>query len=1087
MRFSKVSLVSFFLVLAFFIGVFSLIFTNDINKENLIMKQVAANKSNTITETLAFFFNKTSALASVVKAHYADGCAGNFSECTFDDFYNVAPYLYDNPAIINFVVAPEGVVTHVYSPHQDSELFLGLNLFEERHGIREANKALNIREMVMVGPFVSPCGNEVIVGRKAVFVPSGDGEKFWGFVSVTLHFPEVLKNIDFGALTNEVFAYELWRIHPDTSKKQIILKSGADTGESAKMLETQLFIFNAEWYLVTAYGESTYPFLRLAIYIAVSVLMSFLAAFAINKSFSLRRAKRKEKEEQQTALIYQQDQMLLNRLAQQELIGEITKNLILSEYTGDSISEFLPKLGAYFIAKQAFVLTFNHEQETLSASHDWTDDGTPAQLDGFYSYDGFNSLFPATLSEGDDIPNISCAELCESSPTIYSQLKSGGVTAFLAAPIYVGGCLWGLLSVEYRDKPHEWSESEKEFISTISATISAVVYRKIYDAKLANALEQALQASKAKSTFLASMSHEIRTPINAILGMAEIQLHSGVLPHEAEEAFSIIFDSGNLLMNLINDILDFSKIEAGKMEITIEKYDILTLINDSVQLVNMRFESNVLDFRLNIDPNTPLNLLGDDFRIKQVLNNILSNAFKYTKEGFVEFSIFAEPADEDKNVTIVFRVSDTGQGMRPDQVERIYEDYTRFNMYSNRSISGIGLGMNITKRLLDLMNGEIDVESVYGEGSTFTVRLPQKQIGDEVCGEEATTKMRKMRRRHKKVAETQFIREYMPYGSVLVVDDVETNLQVARGLLLPYGLNIELVSSAKSAIAKIKNGKVYDVIFMDHMMPQMDGIEATTIIRELGYTNPIVALTANAIVGRADMFLKNGFDGFISKPVDSRSLNTMLNQMIRDKQPPDVIEAARKAKQDNASSIEKTMQISDTIKDAFLSDTKRTVEILSELSERLHLEDEDDIKLYITAVHGIKNALNIIGETALYEFAYKLETLARDKNIGLLTDVTPVLLIRLRSLIAKMQPKETNETVVLSQDEVSNLREQMSLITAACTNFDKFAIRAVLSELSQKQWPKQIKGDIDSIKKQLLHSDFKNIAQIAERLISETE
>jgi signal transduction histidine kinase/CheY-like chemotaxis protein len=394
--------------------------------------------------------------------------------------------------------------------------------------------------------------------------------------------------------------------------------------------------------------------------------------------------------------------------------------------------------------------------------------------------------------------------------------------------------------------------------------------------------EIAEESNMAKSKFLARVSHEVRTPMNAILGITEIQLQNDSLSQGTQEALDKIYNSGYLLLNIINDILDLSKIEAGKMEIVPVKYEIPSLINDTVHLNVMRYDSKPIDFKLDIDENIPLLMLGDELRLKQILNNLLSNAFKYTEKGEVCFSIFVERQEKTDPVSLVFRVSDTGTGMTEKQMNRLFDEYTRFNTETNRTAEGTGLGMAITKHLVDLMNGEITVESEPGKGSVFTVRIPQEVLGSGVLGKETVDNLRDFRlgRAMQMKKAPQIVREYMPHGKVLIVDDVETNLYVAKGLLAPYGLTVDTAVSGLEAIQKIKNGSTYDIIFMDHFMPVMDGIEAAKKIREMGYSGHIVALTANAITGQAEMFMENGFVDFISKPIDIRQLNAVLNKLI---------------------------------------------------------------------------------------------------------------------------------------------------------------------------------------------------------------
>jgi signal transduction histidine kinase/DNA-binding response OmpR family regulator len=411
---------------------------------------------------------------------------------------------------------------------------------------------------------------------------------------------------------------------------------------------------------------------------------------------------------------------------------------------------------------------------------------------------------------------------------------------------------------------------------------------------------EAEAASRAKSNFLAKVSHEIRTPMNAIIGIAEIQMQNAAVSREVNEALGRIHNSGYSLLGIINDILDFSKIEAGKMEVVPVKSDVASLIFDTTQLNMMRVGSKPIKFNLAVDPSIPAELFGDELRIKQILNNLLSNAFKYTESGEVMLSAGVRYEDdaEESHVLLMFTIQDTGQGMTQEQVQKLFNEYARFNMEVNRATEGTGLGMSIAKNLLDLMGGSIVVESEPGKGSTFTILIPQGVSSFGVLGSEVVENLRQFRldsiSKLKMAKMAQIVRDPMPYGKVLIVDDVETNVYVAKGLMSPYGLSADTAESGYEAIDKIKAGKVYDIVFMDHMMPHMDGIEATKAIRAMGYMHPVIALTANAMMGQAEVFLSNGFDDFISKPIDIRQLNMVLNKFVRDKQPPEVLEAARK-------------------------------------------------------------------------------------------------------------------------------------------------------------------------------------------------
>ncbi|MCL2185900.1 MAG: ATP-binding protein [Treponema sp.] len=607
--------------------------------------------------------------------------------------------------------------------------------------------------------------------------------------------------------------------------------------------------------------------------------------------------------------------------------------------------------------------------------------------------------------------------------------------------------------------------------------------------------EIAEESSKAKSEFLAKMSHEIRTPMNAILGITEIQLQDDSLPKVTKEALERIYNSGDLLLGIINDILDLSKIEAGKLTLIPDQYDIASLIHDTVQLNIMRYESKPIDFKLEVDANIPVLLLGDELRIKQILNNLLSNAFKYTDKGTVTLKLSCEPClnnrdsninnNDQNDITIVFTVCDTGQGMTAEQVSKLGSEYSRFNMEANRKTEGTGLGMNITRNLIRLMKGELHIESTPGMGSVFTVHLPQQTIDDEIIGKELADNLMKLNLANTvKIRTVQIKREFMPYGRVLIVDDVETNLYVAKGLMAPYGLSIDTAASAFEAIDKIRSGSLFDIIFMDHMMPGMDGIEATKIIRNLGYKKPIVALTANALAGQAEMFLNSGFDDFISKPIDIRQLNITLNKLVRDKMPSDVVQAARKQKEKlfGGSVIQSSVDLQ--LAEFFVRDARKTLKIL-EMIYTDRCRSDEDISAFVINIHAIKSALANVGEVNLSADAAKLEQAGRDKNIKLILTDLPFFLEKLFLIIEKFEYKvKSHETK--AKGNLTLLKEKLLVIKNACIEFDKKAAKDILTELRNQTWSSEVEEWFGTVAEYLLHSDFdeavKNIEEYIKKI-----
>jgi signal transduction histidine kinase/DNA-binding response OmpR family regulator len=598
---------------------------------------------------------------------------------------------------------------------------------------------------------------------------------------------------------------------------------------------------------------------------------------------------------------------------------------------------------------------------------------------------------------------------------------------------------------------------------------------------------QSENASFAKSSFLSTMSHEIRTPINAILGITDIELINETHNKNLKESFGKIKASGDMLLGIINDILDLSKIESGKLELVHANYEIASLICDTAQLNMMRIGHKPIEFELDISESVPSHFIGDELRIKQILNNVLSNAFKYTNEGTVKMSITSKPLGLDKE-ELIFSISDTGQGMTQKQIDKLFDEYSRFNLEANRTTEGTGLGMSITRNLVEMMHGQIIINSEPGKGTTFIVQLPQTKIGTSKLGKESADNLNKFRTSNiAQLTNAQIEREYMSYGSVLIVDDVETNLYVANGLMQPYGLKIELADSGYLAIDKIKKNNVYDIIFMDHMMPHMDGIEAVKNIRELGYIKPIIALTANAVTGQSDIFLENGFDDFISKPIDVRLLNELLNKYIRNKQSKETIDAARAEKEQRGkSSFVETVQsgISPEFAKIFIRDAQKSMEELEDLAIKTDSYDDNDLRTYTIHVHGMKSALSNIGYIELSQIARNLENYARLNDIDSIINETPAFLVSLRKVVHELSPNEEEETVIeATQEELLYLSDKLAILKSACEDFNEELADKILSEIKEKPFASSIKSLIDEISVMLLHSDFDEIVALVDEYL----
>ena len=568
--------------------------------------------------------------------------------------------------------------------------------------------------------------------------------------------------------------------------------------------------------------------------------------------------------------------------------------------------------------------------------------------------------------------------------------------------------------------------------------------------RLSAAKERSDEESRAKSSFLARMSHEIRTPLNAVIGLAEIVLNRGKLPPVSIQDVQQIHQSGSSLLGIINDILDISKIEAGGFELVPVEYETVSLIYDTANLNKVRIGSKPINFLLEIPDDLPSRLYGDEIRVRQIMNNLLSNAIKYTKEGTVKLSISWEKEEASHEIKFCFSVQDTGMGIQAEDMEKLFTEYTQFDAHSNRQVEGTGLGLSITKKLVEMMSGTINVESEYGKGSTFTVNLLQTAAETEGSlrgiGKDTAEKLK-----HFNYTDpgknTGIIRNFMPYGRVLIVDDLPVNLQVARGLLEPYGLNIDTANSGQEAVDLILAGNKYNLVFMDHMMPEMDGIEAAAIIRNWEEENeneerlPIIALTANALAGNMEMFMSKGFNGFVPKPIDIIQLDDTLNLWIRDKQNKEILEKAETERKENID-LEVNKKTLGAILSSLLEDIdvqhgikmtggteNKYIEVLSffrnDAESRLMFfsksPENNDLKQFITQVHALKSASASIGAEKLSILAEELEKAGKKEDMDYINEKLPDFMKQLKKMVI-------NITAVLERKEEIDKQNITSLL-----------------------------------------------------------
>ncbi|MCQ2978895.1 MAG: ATP-binding protein [Clostridia bacterium] len=599
--------------------------------------------------------------------------------------------------------------------------------------------------------------------------------------------------------------------------------------------------------------------------------------------------------------------------------------------------------------------------------------------------------------------------------------------------------------------------------------------------ELRESKERAERANNAKSDFLASMSHEIRTPINAVLGMNEMILRDNKDKNIEEYATSIKV-AGNTLLSLINDILDLSKISSGKLNVVNADYNTGSLINDIINMINLKASVKGLELKLDIDQTLPSVLYGDELRLKQVIMNILTNAVKYTKEGFVLFSIKA------LNITksaITFRVSvqDTGIGIKPEDIPKLFDSFQRIDERKNKGIEGTGLGMPISNDLLHLMGSELKVISEYGKGSIFSFTLKQDIVNPNPIGD--ITKFVSSGQKAK-----QYIQKFTaPNANILIVDDVDMNLKVSLGLLKPLQMNIETAMSGEEAFEKCKN-TMYDLIFMDYMMPRMNGIDATLLIRkELPlYANvPIVALTADAVTGANQKFIEAGMQDYVTKPINVEKIEKVLEKFL----PKDKIHILTEQEIKSISAEIDTQELNSTLDLPTIDgiDTKKAINILgtielfkdtlklfydsidkkSELIEKYAVTNDFDN--YTIQVHALKSMARSIAATQLADMAAHLEEKGKERNEEEIKNKTGELLQTYKEFKDKLLPYcATMEEETETELDVNTLKVKLDELADYINDFDIDKAEEWIKGISQNDinnYP-----ELDSIKKYISEIKF---------------
>ena len=675
------------------------------------------------------------------------------------------------------------------------------------------------------------------------------------------------------------------------------------------------------------------------------------------------------------------------------------------------------------------------------------------------------------------------------------QFSSQGIQSVFVTPVLIENKLWGFVGYDNFSEEKMFTENEKMIMNSSGIMLASAILRNEMMANLQS-------ANSAKSDFLAKMSHEMRTPLNAIIGLSELALDDDTVNEEVRMNIEKVNNAGVTLLSTVNDILDISKIEAGKLELVPVKYDLPSMLNDTITQSTMHIEDKPISFNFNADENLPVQLFGDDLRIKQILNNLLSNAFKYTKEGSVTLNIRCERESEE-TVWLIAQVCDSGRGIKPEDIDTLFDEFGKVDQLANRNIMGTGLGLPITKKMVELMNGKITVESEYRKGSTFTVRLMQGFVSDTVIGPEVVKNLKSYRYTDQKRRSKSAIKRIkLPYANVLVVDDTVSNLDVARGLLKPYGMHVDCVASGQSAIDAIRMEDVrYNAVLMDHMMPGMDGIEATERIRELGteYAQrvPIIACTANAIVGNDEMFLGRGFQDFLSKPIDIARLDEIVRKWVADNEHEDQYDDAAEASAVGEGLSDYVRNLFEKLAgnidvdvdkgvERFMGDAEVYLDILRSfalntrpLLQKIENAGEDGLTDYEIVVHGIKGSSRNIFATTVGSLGEALENAAKQgdtdyirENNGFFMKTLEELLDGLKSVLAEIDSEE--EKPAKDSPDKSTLEK----LRTACNNFDMGMVNEAIAEIDSYEY-RSDGGLAEWLKENAIQLNY---SEIAERL-----